>query len=452
MTESTLELSPTASFAATLSALRAEDLPAPVRTLAKQCLLDVLGTTLAGAGEPAAVLARDFLVSETTSGPCTVVGTGMSLPASAAALANGTAGHALDFDDVISTVGHPSVAVAPAALAVAERIGASGAALLTAFAAGVETQARLAEVVGPAHYARGFHTTATLGSFGAAAAAANLLGLDAERTNAALAIAGTQAAGLKAVFGTMSKPLHAGRAAANGVVAAELAARGFTSADDILGDAQGFAVAESGAFDHEVLTAGLGSPWRLRDVRFKVHAACFLTHAAINAIIALSTEHDFAARAVERITVSVPPGHLNVCAIPEPATGLEGKFSLRVTAALVLLHHRATPDLFTDGTVTAAGTVALRDKVTVVPDPSLDGPVATVHIELRDGREFEAFRDMDAPAWHEDPAEQQPGLLAKFHGLADPVLGVAKATRLADTLAAAEELPDVRPLCRLFRP
>lgn len=452
MTESTVQLSPTASFAATLSGLRYEDLPDPVRTLAKQCLLDVFGTTIAGAGEPAAELLRDFLFSETSSGPCTVVGTGSALPASAAALANGTAGHALDFDDVISSVGHPSVAVAPAALAVAERLGASGPALLTAFVAGVETQARLAEVVGPDHYARGFHTTATLGSIGAAAAAAALLGLDAERTNAALAIAATQAAGLKAVFGSMSKPLHAGRAAANGVIAGELAARGFTSADDILGDAQGFAAAESDMFEAAALTEGLGSPWRLYGVRFKVHAACFLTHAAINSVLALSAEHGFGATDVEHVDIAVPPGHLNVCGIPEPRTGLEGKFSLRASAALALLHHRATPDLFTDETITSPEVTGLRERVTVSPEPALAGPVATVHVRLRDGRTLGAHRDMDEPAWREDPAEQQEQLLAKFHGLTAPVLGERRSAVLADAVAGLQDLTDVRTLCRLARP
>src|SRR5262245_10387319 len=155
MPQSSVDSPPTAAFAATVSRLRYGDLPESVIELAKQCLLDVLGTSIAGSREPAAVTVSDYVTCEVSSGRCTVFGTDTTLPASSAALVNGTAGHALDFDDVISGVGHPSVAVAPAAMAVAERLGASGRALLTAFVAGVETQARLARVVGATHYALG---------------------------------------------------------------------------------------------------------------------------------------------------------------------------------------------------------------------------------------------------------------------------------------------------------
>lgn len=451
MTPSAAQPSSTMALARAITDLRFEDLPPTVVTLAKQCLLDVLGTMAAGSREPAAAVLTDFVAAETAGGPCTLVGRQDTAPASAAALVNGTAGHALDYDDVIGTVGHPSVTVAPAALAVAERTGASGAALLTAFVAGVETQARIAEAVGPEHYARGFHSTATFGSFGAAAAVAHLLGLDPERTNAALAIAGTQAAGLKAAFGTMSKPLHAGRAAANGVVGGELAARGFTGAADILGHRQGFAAAESDAFHPEALAGAFGAPWQLRGVRFKVHAACFLTHASINALIALSREHRFGPDDVERIEIAVPPGHLDVCAIPEPKTGLEGKFSLRATAALALLHHRATPDLFTEEVINDPALIALRDRVVVNPDTTLSGPAAVVRARLSDGRAPHTMRDMRDPDYGTDPVEQTDQLRAKFLGLAGPVLGAERTDALARSVDALDSLADVRTLCRQAR-
>jgi 2-methylcitrate dehydratase PrpD len=443
--------SSTAVLATASSRLRFEDLPPQVVTLARQCLLDVLGTMLAGAREPAARILADFTGAEVPGGPCTLVGMPGTAAASSAALVNGTAGHALDFDDVIGTVGHPSVAVAPAALAVAERTGASGRALLTAFVAGVETQGRIAAAVGPAHYARGFHSTATFGSFGAAAAVAHLLGLDAPRTTTALAIAGTQAAGLKAVFGTMSKPLHAGRAAANGVVAGELAVRGFTSADDILGHAQGFAAAESDAFDARALSPRFGAPWHLEEVRFKTHASCFLTHASVNALIALRAQDGFDPGEVAHIAIAVPPGHLDVCGIPAPRTGLEAKFSLTGTAALALVHRRATPDLFTDAATADPAVLALRERTAVVPDPSLSGPVAEVRVALRDGRELRSAGDMRAPAWTEDPAEQDDALAAKFTGLAEPVLGPERAALVARAVAGLAGLDDVRVLCRQLR-
>ncbi|MEC3993742.1 MmgE/PrpD family protein [Actinacidiphila sp. DG2A-62] len=443
--------STTAVLATAVCRLRFEDLPPRVVALARHCLLDVLGAMLAGAREPAARILADFTASEIQGGPCTLVGMPGTAAASSAALVNGAAGHALDFDDVISTVGHPSVAVAPAALAVAERTGASGRALLTAFVAGVEAEARVAEAVGPAHYARGFHSTATFGSFGAAAAVAHLLGLDAARTTTALAIAGTQAAGLKAVFGTMSKPLHAGRAAANGVVAGELAMRGFTSADDILGHPQGFAAAESDVFDPRALSPQFGDPWRLEEVRFKTHASCFLTHASINALIALREHDGFGLGDVERIAIAVPPGHLDVCGIAEPRTGLEAKFSLTGTAALALIHRRATPDLFTDAATADPAALALRERTAVVPDPSLSGPVAAVRVALRDGRELRSVWDMRAPAWSEDPAERDRALTAKFTGLAEPVIGPERAALAADAVAGLAGLDDVRVLCRQLR-
>lgn len=455
MTNPTATFSPTATLAQTIAGLRFEDLPGPIVTVAKQCLLDVLGTMIAGSREPAAAIVTDFVRTETDSGPCTLVGRDTTAPASTAALVNGTAGHALDFDDVISTVGHPSVAVAPAALAVGERIGATGTDLITAFVAGVETQAKIAEAVGPSHYARGFHSTATFGSFGAAAAVARLRGLDAAATNAALAIAATQAGGLKAVFGTMCKPMHAGRAAANGVLGGELAARGFTSAPDILGDPQGFAAAESDRFDAAAVTGGFGDPWRMYDLRFKVHAACFLTHAAINSLIALvedeSPHESLAADDIEWIDVAVPPGHLMVCGIEAPRTGLEGKFSLRLTAAFAVLYHAASPALFTDEIVTRPDVVALRDRVHVTPDESLSGPVARVRIGLRDGRKRETARDMRDPVWRIDPVEQANGLESKFHDLVAPVLGAARAAQLMHLVDRLDRMVDVGELCRATR-
>jgi 2-methylcitrate dehydratase PrpD len=440
----------TAGLAAAITALRYEDLPPGIVTIARHCLLDVLGTTAAGSRTPAGRIAAGALGAD-GGGSCTVVGRPERLPAYAAALVNGTAGHALDFDDVISSVGHPTVAVAPALLAVAERTGASGREVLTAFVAGVETQARIADAVGPEHYARGFHSTATFGSYGAAAAAGRLLGLSAGAMTAALGIAGTQAAGLKAVFGTMSKPLHAGKAASNGVLAADLAAAGFTSADDIIGDPQGFAATQSDRLDAAGLSVPFGTPWRLWDLRFKVHAACFLTHAAIDSLLGMSTSDGLGASDVDRIEVAVPPGHLNVCGIVEPRTGLEGKFSLRHTAALALLAHAAGPDLFTDERVADPAAVALRARVQVVPDPALAGPVARVTVWTVGGARLEAARDLRDRVWTDDPGEQTPALLGKFHGLADPVLGAERAAAAAAAVLGLATAGSVRPLCDLLR-
>src|SRR5215203_7194419 len=210
--------------------LRYDDLPADVIVIAKHCLLDWLGVTLAGSREPLAQMLRDEVAEQGGRPQATLIGTDARASTQQAALVNGAASHALDFDDVHLVMnGHPSVPVLPALLALAEAHDGDGRALIAAFVAGVEVECRIGALVMPGHYNAGFHATGTLGAFGAAAACAHLLALDTDQWQIALAIAGTQAGGLKAMFGTMCKPLHAGKAAANGLLAATLAARGFTA-------------------------------------------------------------------------------------------------------------------------------------------------------------------------------------------------------------------------------
>ena len=215
--------------------------PADARKLVRHCLLDWISVTLAGAQEPVTHMLAEEAREQGGFPQATVVGHGFAASSRQAALINGAASHALDFDDVnMSFTGHPSVVLVPALLALAEARGASGAAFMTAFVAGYETLCRIGAAVSPGHYALGFHSTGTIGTFGAAAACARLLQLDADDTADALGIAATQAAGLKAMFGSMCKPLHAGKASADGMMAAQLAARGFTGRSDAIEALQGF--------------------------------------------------------------------------------------------------------------------------------------------------------------------------------------------------------------------
>ena len=229
----------TAALAARVSALRLADLPPAALTVAKQCLLDWIGVALAGRNEPLVRILIDELAPQDDPAGVSILGHGRRARLDDAVLINGAMGHALDFDDVIMPMGHPTVPVAPVVFALAEQRGAIGADALAAFIAGVEAECRIARLLGPSHYARGWHTTATTGTFGAAAAAARLLGVSGAALTHAFGLAGTQAAGLKSCFGTMSKPLHPGKAAQNGLLAARLAARGFTSDTDILGSRPG---------------------------------------------------------------------------------------------------------------------------------------------------------------------------------------------------------------------
>ena len=364
-----------------------------------------------------------------------------------AVLINGAMGHALDFDDVIMPMGHPTAPVAPVALALAEQRGASGADTLLAFIAGVETECRVSRLLGPSHYAKGWHSTATTGTFGAAAAAAHFLGLSGEPLAHAFGIAGTQAAGLKSVFGTMSKPLHAGKAAQNGLLAARLAARGFTSDTDILGSRQGFADTQSTTVNTEAALDARSAPWVV-EALFKYHAACYLTHDAIEAAMLLHSEEKLDPGAIASVSVKVPSGHLGVCNIQAPATGLECKFSLRMTTALALAGEDTFQDsLFSDETARRPDLVALRDKVTI--DPTQVGRGSVVTVRLKDGRVVSRQGDVSQP--NRNLAAQQQKLERKFRHLATKALGEERADAVIDICRHLETQPDLRRLTEFCR-
>jgi 2-methylcitrate dehydratase PrpD len=375
----------------------------------------------------------------------TIVGHGRRARASDAVLINGAMGHALDFDDVIMPMGHPTVPVAPVVLALAQQRGASGAAVLEAFIAGVETECRIARLLGPSHYAMGWHTTATTGAFGAAASAAHLLGVEGEALAHAFGLAGTQAAGLKSCFGTMSKPLHPGKAAQNGLLAARLAARGFTSDTDILGSAQGFTATQSTTADPTGALAERTQPWVV-EALFKYHAACYLTHDSIEAANQVRSEEHIAPESIEAVSVRVPSGHLGVCNIQAPATGLECKFSLRMTTALALSGEDTFQEaLFSDATARRPDLVALRDKVSI--DPTQVGRGCVVTVRLKDGRRLERTGDVSQPL--RDLALQQDKLERKFRHLTAASLG-AKADEVIGLCRTLETLPDLGALISLI--
>ncbi|MCE0761923.1 MmgE/PrpD family protein [Pseudonocardia kujensis] len=426
---------PEAALAQQIATLRYDDLPAPVVTVATQCLLDVLGVTIAGASEPTVARLRDTLwATGIAPGKATVVGDGRRTRATEAALLNGTAGHALDFDDVAGAISaHPSVAVFPAVLALAEECSASGRALLTAFVAGYETEVRVGLALGTSHYARGFHTTATVGALGAAAAAAHLLELDAAHTATALGIAATQTGGLKGMFGTDCKPFHAGRASSAGVLAAQLAAGGFTATPGFLSHPQTMGDALSEEPDSAQLTVPFADRWHVPDTLFKAHAACYLTHGAIEAALALRSI--VAPADVDRIEVRVPPGHLAACNILDPQTRLQAKFSLRFVTAAALSTGRTDESTFDDARLWDDRLRLLAARVDVVPDSTVAPYAAVLTATTRDGGRHRLSRDTGRPRWTRDPAEQQDLLVTKFRALVEPVFGPVETERLLDALA-----------------
>lgn len=431
------------------AALGWDDLPAPVREVARQCVLDYLGVAIAGAGDPLVGMLRDEMAEAGGAAQASLAAHPLRLPALAAALVNGAAGHALDYDDVnVAMPGHPSVAVLPGLLALAEEQGSAGRDVLTAFVAGYETECRIGAALSPGHYEAGFHSTATIGAFGAAAACARLLGLDADRTAVALGIAGTQAAGLKSEFGTMCKPLHAGKAAQNGLLAARLAARGFSSRGDILECVQGFAATHGPDFAPEAALAAPQAGWHILANLFKYHAACYFTHAPIECARGLRAAHGFAADEIAGARLRIDASTDRVCNIPNPGDGLESKFSLRQTVAMALAGVD-TASLGAYGETTARDTALVRLRERVAIDFQRDWPqtLAELEVALGDGRRFAARHDSGIPA--ADIAEQGRRLGDKFDRLVEPVLGAARARELRETVAGLDSLADISVLARL---
>jgi 2-methylcitrate dehydratase PrpD len=426
--------------------LRYDEIPEEVRTVARHCVLDWLGVTLAGSREDAGRIPREEALEQGGTPQASLIGGGARTSIGQAALVNGTASHALDYDDVqFAFLGHPTVTVVPAILALAERDGCSGRDLITAFVAGVEVGCRIGDYVTEDHYARGHHATGTLGAFSAAAGAARLLRLDSDTCATALGIAAAQAAALKCMFGTMCKPLHAGKAAANGQYAALLAARGFTSRGDAVECSQGFADTQSSVADAQGALDGLGTKFHTRNVLFKYHAACYGTHASMEALTRLRDAHDIDPRDIDKVELRVPTRNLRVCNIQEPRTGLEAKFSLRMVSAMILAR-RDTADIagYDDALCADADLVRLRDKMRVVGDGELARGTSDVIISMQDGVVYREFDDRSVP--NADLGAQGRRLEQKFLALARPIIDddnareVIELVRGLDTLDGIDEI------------
>lgn len=426
--------------------LRSEDITPRARRWATHALLDWVAVTLAAKSEPLVAILVDELAND-QPGRCTVVGQGRRTSLLNAALINGAASHALDYDDVTRAMnGHPSVPVVPAVLALAEERGATGREVLDAIVAGVEVECAIGDMTQGGHYAQGFHATGTLGCFGAAVAASRILRLDAETTARALAIAGTQAAGLKCNFGTMVKPFHAGKAASNGLLAARLAARGFTSNLETIETAQGFADTLCPDFVATPFRPDPGAPYEIEKTLFKYHAACYSTHAMLEAVHHLRNAHAVKLDDFERMSIFVHTRAAGNCSIPDPTTGLQVKFSLRHLAVMALDGiDTAALDTYTDANANAPQYVAARQRVTIDYDAARDRMTARVVIDLKDGRTLVGDADTGQPA--ADLDEQWDKLSDKFTAITSGPLGGANRSReVIGTVAEIDSEPDMTGL------
>ncbi len=438
----------TAELARRAAAMAWRDLPDDLIERTKQCLLDWFAVTVPGAQEELTDILITEAIEDGATGPASLVGRREKVLPSIAALINGSASHALDYDDVnFSMHGHPTVTVVPALLALGEQKKVSGRLFVESFVAGYETAARIGLLVEPTHYAKGFHATATVGSFSATAAAGRMLGLDEQQLAVAFGIAATRAAGLKSNFGTMCKPLHAGTASEHGLRAARLAQKGFTARGDALECDQGFASSLSDSFEAE---KALGEPpqgWHLRNNLFKYHAACYMTHAPIECAKEIRLKSNFPPERVKKIVLRLDAAADRVCNIPNPTSGLEAKFSLRQTVAMALAGiNTAALDTYSAEITQEPRIKALRDKVAIDFRTDVPHALAEMAIELDDGTTLEASHDAGVP-WS-DVAKQRRALETKFDGLVTPILGAAGARHLHETIDRIDTLADVGELAR----
>lgn len=440
----------TASLVSEVGKISANALPERVLERTRHAVLDWLGCAISGAQQPSARICQDVLRAEDSRGVAQIFGTPYRMGARQAALAGGVASHSQDFDDLGMGV-HPSVAVLPAVFAVAEEIDASGAAVVEAMLQGYEALKIALTGVSNSSYARGFHSTGTFGAFAAAVAVGRLLELDPLRQQYALGVAGMQASGLRASFGTMGKHLNAGNAAAAGVLSGKLAAAGFTGPPDVFEHPQGFAAAlNASASDFDATRPGVAVGERLavEELMFKLHAACAGTHSAMIGIRAIRARRRFAVDEVEEVELVVPDLVRGICMIPEPQTGMEGMLSLRYTAALALTDSDTGPAAFTDERVQDPYLAQVRQLVKVTPAERISELTmpTEVTIRLKSGETLEACVKVFEPRPDEDLPLQWADLEAKFHGLVSPILGADRSKELVELVRRFETLSSIREL------
>lgn len=441
----------TRTLARYLVTAEARDVPKDAKREGVRSLVNWLGCAVGAARHDAVESALAALLPFAGPPQASVLGRTEKTDIMHAALMNGITSHVFDFDDThLPTIIHPSGPVASALFALAEYRPVSGAELLHAFILGVEGECRIGNAVYPNHYDQGWHITGTAGVFGAAAACGRLLGLSEQQMTWALGIAGTQSAGLREMFGTHCKSFHPGRAAQNGLASALLAAKNFTSSNQVLEAKRGFANVMSTKQDYARITEGLGKSFEVTLNSYKPFACGIVIHPSIDACIQLKREHKLAGDEVESLRLSVAPLVLELTGKRTPQTGLEGKFSVFHSTAAALIFGAAGEKQYSDECVRDGRVVALRGRVEAVIDPNKRDDEVHVTVRLKDGRVLEkhiehAIGSRERPMTDADLSE-------KFHGLADDILGGDQAARLLDTTWSVESLSDAAAICRLAVP
>ncbi|MDQ0468954.1 MmgE/PrpD family protein [Labrys wisconsinensis] len=444
---------------------KADDLPEAVVALGKKSILDGIGLALSGSVAQSGALVRRHLDElGLAAGAATVIGGGRKVAPRFAAFANGVGIHADDYDDtqlavaadrVYGLLTHPTAPALPAALAVGELTGASGRDVMLAYHLGVEVECKIAEAIDPRHYQTGFHATATCGTFAAAAASAALMGFDRETTARALSIAGSQSAGLRENFGTMTKPFHAGRASESGVAAAQFAGYGWTATDRILEAPRGFFRAAGGGYDLAAIHGRLGAPWTFADpgISIKPHPSGSLTHPGMTEMLRLIRENGIEVADVERVRVGTNSNMPNALIHHRPHDELQAKFSMEFCMAILLLEGRAGLAEFTDPTTQRPDVKAMIERIDFVVDEEAERAgyhkmTTIIDISLRNGRTVHGRADFGkgSPA---DPMSYEE-VADKFRDCAGHArLGRAAADEVVARVRDLETLPSIAPLMAL---
>lgn len=418
---------------------------------AKRCLLDYMGATIPGGVVAPATLLKNAFADMIGNGGAYLYPNGETTDAKTAALINGAASHTIEFDDIFRDgIYHPGVPVISAALAVAESKGVSGDMLLRGIIVGYEVSNRIARTVNPAHYAY-WHTTGTVGTFGAAAASATILELTEEQSLNALANAGTLAAGLQQAFrgDAMSKPMHGGHAAETGITCALSAKAGVTGVQDMLEGERGFGKAMCDDPDWTDVASGLGTEFTISKTTTKNHAACGHAHAAIDAALHLQSEHGFKPEDIERVDAGTYGPAVEIVGAQEITTAFEAKFSLPYCVAAILITGSCRTAAFDPALLADEDIAALARRVFVSKDTACDDAFpkqrsATVIIQLKNGETLVQHAptrkgDPDAPLSDIELSE-------KYRELATPVIGEAHTRQLEERIWATETLTNVQEL------
>jgi len=438
--------------------------PSEAIELGKRCLIDGIAVTLAGSTVHGSAIVREYIRTLGDKPEATVFGPEpMKAPAALAALANGASGHAMDFDDTqLSTtpdrtyglLTHPTIPALSATLAVAERLGASGAEFVEAFLTGFEVECKIAEAIDPEHYTRGFHTSGTIGTFGAAVCAARLLKLDRTALAHMIAIASSLSAGIRVNFGSMTKPLHVARAAENGIFAAEMAAKGFTGGADGLDGQWGFFQVMGGGAEPDRLIGKLGQPYTIVDpgVSVKPYPSGVLSHPSMDAMLKVIAQHDILPEQIKAVRLKAGSNILQPLRYKTAKTELEAKFCVPFLLSSIILRRKAGIREFTDEFVASEPVQRMMDRVTTVFDPAIEAMGfekirSVVEVDLVDGRTFVQRSDEKYRGGPDHPLTRAE-LHERFNDCATLTLAPSQAAQALEQIESVEKLKSIRELTR----